>query len=540
MAFQWVSASVINGLDGDRMPISTKFDISYGQTMGTVMMNLGCATVIPSWVNIKAMKVQTQYVMWATVTITTIFYITIGVFFSLGFDSNDSNNSFQALLLYGQPAILCKFTVAMYSYVMLLPSVPVNFTVSYQNLVQNKVCGKRLAAFLTFVVPILICIPLQTRDYLFLFLTWTSLIFASVANFIMPILLYLKCVTFRRDFNTDRILTFHQLKLLAVIHSVSDEIGDYIMSSENLPTIPGSELDISPSIILSAPRLNEESPFSSKLLLNPKRQQQHPYKGMSPDKSFFKNKNVNIMEYSKISIKPDEECGPLDEFGEYRISSIDDDEDDRPYSAPTNAVQLAFASLSEFDRIGLRSVRKIGSAYPRIDKLTYVDPREAGLAANWLDEDVPDPEVESESVDQDIQLEKLERSSRSLLSNTNSPAATGSVEGINQHSLLRATVVNAKGHVLLSPQSLFDKNSIDNESKLSRMGSKSSSHSHSSMNSLPRHPLFRTPAFRAVPVWFPIAPYNLAVFLLISSSTICLLNVLVNGYFSVSLEKFNK
>ncbi|KAJ3315264.1 hypothetical protein HDV04_003657 [Boothiomyces sp. JEL0838] len=67
---QWMQASIVNGLDGSRMPIYTPIDISYGQTMGTIMMNLGCATVIPSWVNIKAMHVNTQSVMWLTLILS--------------------------------------------------------------------------------------------------------------------------------------------------------------------------------------------------------------------------------------------------------------------------------------------------------------------------------------------------------------------------------------------------------------------------------------------------------------------------------------
>jgi hypothetical protein len=58
---QWFSAAAISGLKSERMPVFTNLGFSYVQTIGTVLMNLGCSTVIPSWVNIKAMHIRTQY-----------------------------------------------------------------------------------------------------------------------------------------------------------------------------------------------------------------------------------------------------------------------------------------------------------------------------------------------------------------------------------------------------------------------------------------------------------------------------------------------
>lgn len=50
-AMIWVSVSVETGLDYSRTPLATPFGITYAQTMGIVMLNLGCATVVPSWIN---------------------------------------------------------------------------------------------------------------------------------------------------------------------------------------------------------------------------------------------------------------------------------------------------------------------------------------------------------------------------------------------------------------------------------------------------------------------------------------------------------
>jgi hypothetical protein len=203
----WVGVSINLGLKTSRTPLVTPFSVSYIETMGTIMLNFGCATVIPSWINIKSNLVRTQSVMWTTLFTSAVFYLIIGIFFALGTPRNLSHNSLQVLIQNGRPDWLCELSVVIYAYFMLLPSVPVNFIVSFQNLTQNKVMGKKSAYFVSFVLPIIICIPLQTRNYLFLFLTWTSLTFQASVNFIIPLIIFIKSVEFRISFR-DRGNTF--------------------------------------------------------------------------------------------------------------------------------------------------------------------------------------------------------------------------------------------------------------------------------------------------------------------------------------------
>lgn len=83
--------------------------------------------------------------------------------------------------------------------------------------------------FLTFILPWIISIPMLTGLSLFSFQMWTSLIFVSTANFIIPVVIYLKCLVFRRAYNADRtILTDKQRLLLKAIHARSDTIKDWV------------------------------------------------------------------------------------------------------------------------------------------------------------------------------------------------------------------------------------------------------------------------------------------------------------------------
>ena len=55
-----------------------------------------------------------------------------------GYD-NISSNMMQTLLVAGRPNILTKFMVYIFSFVMLIPSIPVNLIISKENLVQNDI-----------------------------------------------------------------------------------------------------------------------------------------------------------------------------------------------------------------------------------------------------------------------------------------------------------------------------------------------------------------------------------------------------------------
>lgn len=81
-----------------------------------------------------------------------------------------------------------------------------------------------MASFLSFVVPWLICIPLQTGNLVLPFQTWTSSIFVSTSNFIIPVIIYFKCVAFRSKYNIDRELSAKQLDLLKRIHAKSSTL----------------------------------------------------------------------------------------------------------------------------------------------------------------------------------------------------------------------------------------------------------------------------------------------------------------------------
>ncbi|KAJ3260489.1 hypothetical protein HK103_000631 [Boothiomyces macroporosus] len=492
---QWMQASIVNGLDGSRMPIYTPIDISYGQTMGTIMMNLGCATVIPSWVNIKAMHVNTQSVMWLTLSITAVFYIVIGIFFALGFDINSSNNSLSSLLSTGTPVVLCNISVALYSLTMLLPSVPVNFIVSYKNLVQNGVCGRKVATFLAVILPCLIAIPLQTRDYLFLFLTWTSLIFVSSANFILPFFIYFKCVKFREEFN---LLSLRQLKLLSIIHDNAPEMTKVI----ELKTVALLQAPVPPTIVLtppmsSNPENNHEIEIIPEDIIAPEIQQllgTHSRKlkrgSVSSQGDMPREGTADfpyLDEYAKVTLMRTNTDYPV-----LHPNTFVDPRADISQSIETIGAEIpvkrmrTFSTVEDYSKVTVREPRKSAEEYPKLKDVKYLDATQEWINTDWFQDDVPDPETRDEhpiEEDLDIPLE----------------------------------VVNVQTNELSVPsvKSMRRTSSASGGSKLSECSS-----------SLPRDPRFKAPPFRAVPKWIPIPPKVIASTLLCTTIVVSVGNII--------------
>ncbi|KAJ3039107.1 hypothetical protein HDV00_012597 [Rhizophlyctis rosea] len=225
IGLEWIGASIVNGLVPSRVPAFGQ-PSGFAQAIGPVLLNLAFTTVVPSWINIKKKSVNAQGVVYTSTAVATAFYLLMGIFTALGFEIDAvSQNLIPALL---SSNTVNKVFAYAFNLVMLLPAIPVCFIVTKINLVQNKVTGRHLATFLAQVLPWILVIPLQTGSTMKQFMTWTSLLFVSTANFVIPLVIYLKCLKFRRAYNSDRILTPRQRELLKAIHWSSSTIQDYI------------------------------------------------------------------------------------------------------------------------------------------------------------------------------------------------------------------------------------------------------------------------------------------------------------------------
>lgn len=186
----------------------------YGRVAGTMMLNLAITYVIPSWMNLKSKDVNAQNAIWLSFAFACSINIITGICLALGYENIPATGILTVISKSGVPKALSKATVYAFAFVMLIPSIPVMIIISKGNLTQNKVLSPRTATFFSLIIPILAVIPLQNGFGLLTFQTWTSLLLISPTNFIIPVIIYFKCLYFRRIYNQDRILSRKQIDLL--------------------------------------------------------------------------------------------------------------------------------------------------------------------------------------------------------------------------------------------------------------------------------------------------------------------------------------
>lgn len=76
---QWVVSSILMGWNLDRISIINQDTGPLGTTIGTIILNLGVTTVVPSWINIKKNEVSVQRVVWTAITVCVLFYTILGI-----------------------------------------------------------------------------------------------------------------------------------------------------------------------------------------------------------------------------------------------------------------------------------------------------------------------------------------------------------------------------------------------------------------------------------------------------------------------------
>ncbi|KAI8897852.1 hypothetical protein BC833DRAFT_620853 [Globomyces pollinis-pini] len=227
MCMQWIYSSFANNIDFKRLnPTDTSFS-SYGNVLGTIMLNMALTVIIPSWINIKHKDLNIQRTVWISMSIVTVFFVSLGFIIGLGFDGSNPN-ALAVIAQIGTPRVPVTVTYYLFCFVFLLPSIPVNFIISRDNLVQNEVVGEKLGIFLGFILPWMLCIPIQTGNLLPIVQNWTSTVFVSPASYLLPVLLYIQCRKFRKEYNSHRTLNENQLKLLLKIHERSHHITKHI------------------------------------------------------------------------------------------------------------------------------------------------------------------------------------------------------------------------------------------------------------------------------------------------------------------------
>jgi len=185
---------LMHGLDTSRVPA-----IGPNQTivLGQIMANYGFVTTVPSWCSEKKPQVSVNKSIWGAALISTVSFFILGYFGALSYHFPPDGDILSVINSSPESNAFDKALVYLFPLMVLATTIPVFSIVVRYNLLQNKVFPKGLSNFIAVVLPWILVIPFLTGSGLNAIINWGTLIFASVANFIIPFLVYFKASSFR-------------------------------------------------------------------------------------------------------------------------------------------------------------------------------------------------------------------------------------------------------------------------------------------------------------------------------------------------------
>ncbi|CAG8641385.1 10711_t:CDS:2, partial [Cetraspora pellucida] len=183
----WMELSSNTKIQIERIPI-----VGQGQdpVIKAVLYNYAFITTVPSLVNEMKKDVSIRKVVWTSVFITTICYISLGIIGAMSLRMELTTNLITSI----RKSELRNTFVDIISYlfpIALLAGIPVYAIVIRYNLIRSGICKEKNIAIFFTMLPWILAIPFQTGYLLNLFTNWTILVFICFANFIIPFWLYI-------------------------------------------------------------------------------------------------------------------------------------------------------------------------------------------------------------------------------------------------------------------------------------------------------------------------------------------------------------
>lgn len=218
---------VMHGLDLSRVPVY-KAD---GQPaiLGFIMANYAFVTTVPSWCSEKKKDVSVNKSLWVATTSSTVVFFLLGYMGALSFSFPENGDVLSVINASPYANLFTKILVYLFPLMVLATTIPVFSIVVRYNLMQSNV-PKIAANFLAVVLPWLIVIPFLTGDGLNDILNWGTLFFTSVANFIIPFVVYIQACRFKEtpnNLNENQKKILHELKLVpAYFGSINEQHED--------------------------------------------------------------------------------------------------------------------------------------------------------------------------------------------------------------------------------------------------------------------------------------------------------------------------
>jgi len=203
---------LVFSMHGLRLANVKAFGKNQTSVLGQIMANYGYVTTVPSWCSEKKREVSVNKSLWSATIIASVTFFILGYLGALSFHFPSDGDILSVINTSDQANAFDKVLVYLFPLMVLATTIPVFSIIVRYNLIQSRVFHKGVANFIAVVLPWIVAIPLLTGAGLNSVLNWGTLIFSSMANFIIPFLVYEKACRFREKASV--ILTEKQYAIL--------------------------------------------------------------------------------------------------------------------------------------------------------------------------------------------------------------------------------------------------------------------------------------------------------------------------------------
>lgn len=231
----WNVTFILTGLHSS-VPAFTSLRQQAG-VLGTIMFNFAYITTVPSWINEKKPSVSVHLSLWSAAAVSTVTFLLVGYLGSRAFPAMSQESDILSVIKNSHYANeMSRVLVYLFPLMVLATSIPVYSIIVRYNLLQNHVVNKAWANIFAVVIPWIVAIPFMMGGALNFLMNWSSLFFASVANFILPFIIYMKANEFRTSVRER--LTEEQLEIIRSMHD--DDETSAAEKEEKSALVPNS------------------------------------------------------------------------------------------------------------------------------------------------------------------------------------------------------------------------------------------------------------------------------------------------------------
>lgn len=168
----------------------------FSNLFGNVLFNFAFILTIPSWLNEKKPEVGVNETVTWSVWLSVLLFVVLGYMAASAYPSEfgDSNDDLITVILNGGKGVtgLTRACAYIFPPVVLWSGIPVFSIIVRYNLLQEEVCGPRMANLIAVISPWVFSLFLYAGTLLNSLMNWTGLLLVVPLNFVLPCWLYLR------------------------------------------------------------------------------------------------------------------------------------------------------------------------------------------------------------------------------------------------------------------------------------------------------------------------------------------------------------